>query len=84
MISMTANGRRQEFSGDGTMPRIDAAPREFNVYIVPSTDLPGGVGGPDVPPVAPALCNAIFPAAGQRIRSLPVARQLAGAIASAV
>jgi isoquinoline 1-oxidoreductase beta subunit len=68
---------------DYQVARIDAAPRELNVYIVPSTELPGGVGEPGVPPVAAALCNAIFGATGRRIRSLPVARQLAGGIASA-
>jgi isoquinoline 1-oxidoreductase beta subunit len=68
---------------DYQVARIDAAPREFGVYIVPSKDLPGGVGEPGVPPVAPALCNAIFAATGRRIRSLPVAKQLAGGIASA-
>ena len=68
---------------DYQVARIDAAPRELNVYIVPSTELPGGVGEPGVPPVAAALCNAIFAATGRRIRSLPVARQLAGGIASA-
>ena len=69
---------------DYQVARIDAAPRELNVYIVPSTEPPGGVGEPGVPPVAAALCNAIFAATGRRIRSLPVARQLAGGIASAV
>ena len=67
---------------DYRVARIDAAPRELNVYIVPSTALPGGVGEPGVPPVAPALCNAIFAATGRRIRSLPVGQQLAGGIAS--
>ena len=57
--------------------RIDAAPRELHVHVVPSTELPGGVGEPGVPPVAPALCNAIFAATGQRIRSLPVGKQAA-------
>ncbi len=68
---------------DYQVARIDAAPREFSVHIVPSTALPGGVGEPGVPPVAAALCNAIFAATGRRIRSLPVAKQLAGGIASA-
>lgn len=68
---------------DYQVARIDAAPREFGVYIVPSKELPGGVGEPGVPPVAPALCNAIFAATGRRIRSLPVAKQLMGGIATA-
>lgn len=59
--------------------RIDVAPREFGAHIVPSDALPGGVGEPGVPPIAPALCNAIFAATGKRIRALPVAEQLARA-----
>ena len=42
------------------------------VYLVPSKEKPGGVGEPGVPPIAPAVCNAIFAATGKRIRRLPI------------
>ena len=61
-----------------SLVRMDAAPREIHVHVVPSSATSGGVGEPGVPPVAPALCNAIFAATGQRIRTLPVGAQLAG------
>ncbi len=53
------------------MLRMADAPRVETV-IVPSGDFWGGVGEPPVPPLAPALCNAIFAATGKRIRSLPL------------
>ena len=47
------------------MPKVET-------YIVPSTETHGGVGEPGTPPIAPAVCNAIFAATGKRIRSLPI------------
>lgn len=42
------------------------------VYIVKSAEKQGGIGEPGVPPIAPALCNAIFTATGERVRKLPI------------
>ncbi len=55
--------------------RIDEAPYETHVHIVPSTEIPAGVGEPGVPPIPPAICNAIFAATGKRIRELPLKKQ---------
>ena len=52
--------------------RMSEAPRAINVRVMPSTARPGGVGEPGVPPVAPAICNAIFAATGKRVRELPI------------
>lgn len=52
--------------------RMNEAPRAINVHIVSSLAPPGGVGEPGVPPVAPAICNAVFAATGKRIRELPL------------
>ncbi len=66
---------------DYRVMRLDAAPRVVRVHLVASDKPPGGIGEPGVPPMAPALANAIFAATGRRIRSLPVGGQLAPATA---
>jgi isoquinoline 1-oxidoreductase beta subunit len=52
---------------------IDEMPK-VEVHIVPSTESPTGVGEPGVPPIGPAVANAVFAATGKRIRVLPFAR----------
>jgi isoquinoline 1-oxidoreductase beta subunit len=49
---------------------------ELSVHLVESDAAPGGIGEAAVPPVAPAICNAIFAATGKRLRELPIARSL--------
>jgi isoquinoline 1-oxidoreductase beta subunit len=75
------NGRPVQTNFDTyEVTRMDAAPREIHTHLVNTDnyDAPlGGVGEPGVPPVAPALTNAIFAASGKRIRALPIGRQLA-------
>jgi len=51
--------------------RINEMPK-VEVHIVQSKEKPGGIGEPGVPPIAPAVCNAIFALTGKRIRSLPI------------
>jgi isoquinoline 1-oxidoreductase subunit beta len=66
------NGRVEQGNfHDYQMLRIFEAP-EIEVHIVPSGESPTGVGEPGVPPVAPALANAIFGVTGKRVRRLPI------------
>jgi isoquinoline 1-oxidoreductase beta subunit len=51
--------------------RMEETPA-VEVYAVPSAEVPTGIGEPSVPPIAPALCNAIYAATKKRIRALPI------------
>jgi isoquinoline 1-oxidoreductase beta subunit len=68
-----ADGRiRQSNFSDYPVARINEAPVETHVHFIESDATPTGAGEPGVPPIAPAICNAIFAATGKRIRELPI------------
>lgn len=59
---------------DYRLARIAETPKRIHVDIIPSDGRPGGVGEPGVPPVAPALANAVFALTGTRVRELPLVK----------
>ena len=66
------NGRVVQGNFDDYVPvRMDESP-VVEVYAVPSPEVPTGIGEPSVPPLAPALCNAIYTATKKRARALPI------------
>ncbi len=76
-VTMKGGMTEQSNFQDLKLVRIGEAPRKIHVDIIPS-DLPsGGIGEPGVPPVAPAITNAVFALTGTRVRELPISRTLA-------
>jgi len=73
-ITATGGAIDQSNFHDYPVARMNDAPYQVDVHIVESTAQPAGVGEPGVPPIAPAICNAVFAATGKRVRELPLAR----------
>jgi len=71
-VNIEAGRAVQSNFHDYPMLLMKEAP-EIHVVLAPSGDGPGGVGEPGVPPIAPAVTNALFALTGERIRTLPIA-----------
>jgi CO/xanthine dehydrogenase Mo-binding subunit len=66
------DGRVVQGNFDDYQPiRMNEAPK-VEAYFVPSNEQPTGVGEPPLPPLAPALCNAIYVGTKKRVRALPI------------
>lgn len=66
------NGAAEQANFDTyRMLRMNEAPRAIEVHIMENDEAPGGMGEPGLPPIAPALANAVFDLTGKRIRTLP-------------
>ena len=70
-IELANGGVKSENFGDYELLRMSEAP-DVDVHIVKSTEKSGGIGEPGVPPLAPAVANAVFAATDARVRQLPM------------
>jgi len=73
-ITMRAGAVVQTNFHDYRVARMPEAPRAIRVELIESDAPPGGAGEPGVPPVAPAIANAVFALTGTRARDLPMAQ----------
>lgn len=67
-----SQGQAREGNFDAYRPLRIAECPVIETHIVPSMDEPSGIGEPALPPVAPAIANALFALTGTRLRSLPL------------
>jgi isoquinoline 1-oxidoreductase beta subunit len=81
-VTMKNGAVEQSNFDDARVARLGDVPRRLHVEFVPSEAPPSGVGEPGVPPVAPAIANAVFALTGTRVRDLPMVRAFGGAIES--
>lgn len=70
-ISLQNGAVQQSNFHDYPLIRMNESP-DIEVYVHNSDEEPGGAGEPGVPPIAPAIANAVFAATGKRLRDLPL------------
>jgi isoquinoline 1-oxidoreductase beta subunit len=73
-ITMRRGAVEQTNFRDYRVARIAEVPRAIHVELIEREARPGGVGEPGVPPIAPAIANAVFELTGKRVRELPLRR----------
>lgn len=74
-ISIAHGGIEQRNFDTYPVLRINECP-DIEVHLLPSDEAPAGVGEPGVPPIAPAVTNALFALTGRRIRQLPIDQKI--------